>query len=322
MNGLNFDKSFIHALLTSMSRANHSQPLENYEGSDGLSQKLREIARGHFLKELDAESAKELVNDCARPGFAIHSIADVYRRLLRVVFPALDDRGIALPYYYGDPLGAKRESLIQLGDALVGFVPKKTLLPTRTAYRLGQVAGELIQDRERVSVFEFGVGTGVVGSSLLRTLPEDANYVGGDIDPISVQLAKDSLRWNGFALERAVARAGDGFSVLERAKRLDLIVSNPPYYPSDRAHHKAARWIGPSMALDGGHKGLLFYERIFKEGASRIKAGGWIVVQAPTRLSAQVLELARRHYPASKHLQRKLEPHRKDSDLAIAVQAA
>ncbi len=72
---------------------------------------------------------------------------------------------------------------------------------------------------------------------------------------------------------------GDLFAAASGA--FDIIVSNPPYIP-DEAYPllpEGIREFEPRQALIAGPDGTAFHRRIIREGAHRLKAGGWIFLE-------------------------------------------
>src|SRR5699024_4718605 len=65
----------------------------------------------------------------------------------------------------------------------------------------------------------------------------------------------------------------DGF---DREERFDVIVSNPPYIPSETIGglEPEVREFEPRLALDGSADGLLFYRRLAGECGAFLNPGG------------------------------------------------
>jgi len=61
----------------------------------------------------------------------------------------------------------------------------------------------------------------------------------------------------------------------------DLIVSNPPYIPSDDISllEPEVSDFDPWIALDGGKDGLDFYRTIVPEASSHLSPGGWLLLE-------------------------------------------
>lgn len=304
--------------------------LPTRSANEMLGVSLREIARRHFVGDLIADAVKEQLMRVVNPDFPLNSLEYAFRRFLRTSFPDYrPTSGEDSRFFYNKPLVYyKGPTVVQQGDVLVPHQTSKTLVPTRTSYLLGQVAANLATERSAdkgapARVFEFGVGTGLVGASLLRHASHrPVSYVGGDIDPVAIDFAANALTWNGFRPGKETLRCGDGFRVLRRKRCLDVMVSNPPYYPSAKAVKRQSSYIGPRVAIDGGDDGLDFYRRILAEAGTYLEEGGWCVLQTPECIIGEVLDLAQQNYPASTPRAERLEARRTNSDFFVAVQAA
>ena len=85
--------------------------------------------------------------------------------------------------------------------------------------------------------------------------------------------------------------AGDLFDAVGE-RRFDLIVSNPPYIPTDEcARLQPEVRFEPRMALDGGADGLDFYRRIAREAPAHLSARGMLAVEAGDGQAAAVASL-------------------------------
>ncbi len=80
---------------------------------------------------------------------------------------------------------------------------------------------------------------------------------------------------------RFTLRQGDLFEALEPEKRFDILVSNPPYIPSEviGGLQPEVRDHEPMMALDGAEDGLLFYRRIAAEAKNWLNPGSSIYLE-------------------------------------------
>ena len=110
---------------------------------------------------------------------------------------------------------------------------------------------ELAERRgERLKILDFGVGSGALLAALLSEFPA-ASGLGVDWSPAAADMARQNVAALGLSA-RADIRVGDWGQGLEG--RFDLIVSNPPYIPTDEIGN-LAREVGehdPKLALDGG----------------------------------------------------------------------
>jgi release factor glutamine methyltransferase len=80
-----------------------------------------------------------------------------------------------------------------------------------------------------------------------------------------------------------IIRIGDLFEPFATEK-FDIIISNPPYIPNERALEDSVTQHEPAEALRGGTDGLDIIRRIAAEAPSHLNPGGelWMEVDAPT----------------------------------------
>lgn len=142
---------------------------------------------------------------------------------------------------------------LQMGEA--GLIPRpdsETLIEAVLARR---------SDRSLpLRVLDLGTGTGCLLLAVLSEYPK-ASGLGIDIAPEAVALATGNAARLGLE-DRASFRQGDWAFGIE--ERFDLVLSNPPYIPSNDIaglEPEVARFE-PLLALDGGVDGLDAYCRI------------------------------------------------------------
>jgi release factor glutamine methyltransferase len=74
------------------------------------------------------------------------------------------------------------------------------------------------------------------------------------------------------------------------AQRYDLIVSNPPYIADDDPHLPDLRHE-PTLALASGEDGLDAIRQIIHQSPSRLKPGGWLLLEHGWQQGAMVRDL-------------------------------
>ena len=127
------------------------------------------------------------------------------------------------------------------------------------------------------AILDLGTGSGAILVTLLAELP-DARGTGTDLSPAALDEARANAARHGVA-ERARFVPADWCGGLEG--RFDLIVSNPPYIPSDdlrRLEREVRNW-DPLLALDGGPDGLEAYRDIAAGACPMLAPGGLLMVE-------------------------------------------
>jgi release factor glutamine methyltransferase len=129
----------------------------------------------------------------------------------------------------------------------------------------------------RPQVLDLGTGTGAICLALLSECPE-AVGLGTDISEDALATAARNAAEHGLA-GRFRAVKSDWFSALEG--RFDIIVSNPPYIPSDDIPglDREVREHDPLAALDGGPDGLAPYRVIANHAKDFMAYGGYVAVE-------------------------------------------
>ena len=161
---------------------------------------------------------------------------------------------------------------------------------------LAQVAEEPLPPAPHV--LELCAGSGCVAISFARRLP-GARVAATDISPAALAVARRNVARHG--LEGRVTLAlGDlcaPLPALSGGRPFDLIVSNPPYIPTDliagMGKHVAEH--EPRLALDGGADGLDPHRRILADALPFLAPGGRMFLEHEHYQGPAVLALAARH---------------------------
>jgi len=147
-------------------------------------------------------------------------------------------------------------------------------------------------------VLELGTGSGCLAISLAKTF-SGARVVGTDISPGALEVAGRNVARHG-VVDRIALGEGDLFEPvagLMAGRPFDLIVSNPPYIPSQNiagmGHHVAQH--EPHLALDGGADGLGPHKRILDAAADYLAPGGRVFLEHEWYHGAAARALAERY---------------------------
>jgi release factor glutamine methyltransferase len=113
-----------------------------------------------------------------------------------------------------------------------------------------------------------------------------------DLSPAALVVARQNARQHG--VDRRIEFCeGNLFAAIPAGLWFDLIVSNPPYVPSERIATLApeVRDYEPRSALEGGEDGLEFYRRIAKEAGDYLANHGRLMLELDEETAANAIEL-------------------------------
>ncbi|GBF57547.1 release factor glutamine methyltransferase [Candidatus Phycosocius bacilliformis] len=121
-------------------------------------------------------------------------------------------------------------------------------------------------------ILDLGVGSGAI---LLALLAERPSWTGVGVDQSeeALELARENAALHGLSA-RLDLRQGDWHHGID--ERFDIVVSNPPYIPSDviETLQEEVRLHDPRLALDGGSDGLDPYRTLFEALPGLLKPEG------------------------------------------------
>ena len=171
---------------------------------------------------------------------------------------------------------------------------KSTLIPEQDTEILVETALEELKRRglgeAPLRILDLCTGSGCILLSLLHEL-RNADGLGTDLSEEALEAARENAVRLGLQ-ERAAFRQGDLWEPVGD-ERFDLIVSNPPYVPTEviPTLEPEVRCGEPYAALDGGEDGLVFYRRIMREAAGHLEPSGIIIVESGFDEAPQIAAL-------------------------------
>lgn len=137
---------------------------------------------------------------------------------------------------------------------------------------------------------DLGTGTGCLALALAAEGSFEL-VVGVDVSADALSLAHENARLNRLTVPFVRSDLGCGF----RSDRFELVVTNPPYLTDaeyDALDASVKSWE-PRQALSSGPEGLDATRRIFDQGLSLLRPGGWIVMELDSSRGTVAAELAR-----------------------------
>jgi len=158
-------------------------------------------------------------------------------------------------------------------------VDHRTLIPRPETEILIEEALKIVAGSDNVTnkILDVGVGSGAISIALASELI-NARLFAIDISPGAVIVAANNARKLGFG-DRIAFVVGD--LVHPFSGIFDMIVSNPPYITTDdfESLPGEVRDFEPSTALFGGSDGLSFHRELIRAAESRLKSGGWLLME-------------------------------------------
>lgn len=159
---------------------------------------------------------------------------------------------------------------------LTFHVDERVLIPRQDTETLAELV--LRENPEKnIRLLDLCTGSGCLAVSL-AVLGGYEEVDAGDISPDALEVAEENGRRLGGNVHFVES---DLFSALDPGKAYDVIVSNPPYIPTEviEGLEPEVRDYEPRLALDGDRDGLAFYRRIAAESRKFLADGGWLYLE-------------------------------------------
>lgn len=164
-------------------------------------------------------------------------------------------------------------------DGMEMHVGEGVLVPREDTITIIDAVQESLKDIPDPKILDLCAGTGAIGISLARRIP-DAQVICLEKSDLAMKYLR--LNIDEFGENRVTAISGDVLKSPEftEKEKFDCIVSNPPYIPSQDI--EGLQWevkCEPRMALDGGSDGLDFYRAICSNWSGFLKPNGIIAFE-------------------------------------------
>ena len=177
--------------------------------------------------------------------------------------------------------------MIVNGDVLIPRVETEELC----AQILARI-DEFFPDYEKVECADVGTGSGAIAIAVAKEEPKVVMHA-TDISEEALVTARKNAEINEAEIDFT---AGDMLEpLIAQGRKLDVLISNPPYIPADEQMEKSVVDFEPHVALFGGSDGLYFYRRIFERCREVLKDKAFMAFEMGwdqrTRMSALVEEM-------------------------------
>jgi release factor glutamine methyltransferase len=158
---------------------------------------------------------------------------------------------------------------------------------------------ELIKDDFRnfstqpFKIIELGVGSGCLVISILHEFSL-WTATGVDISKKALKIAKKNTQKFNLSSRLKLINS-DLFTKIKSTQKFDIIISNPPYIPTDDINNlqKEVAFFEPRIALDGGSDGLEFYRKIAINSLNYLQKKGSIFVEIGYNQESEVIDIFR-----------------------------
>ena len=149
-----------------------------------------------------------------------------------------------------------------------------------TEVLIDAVKDMLIGRKMDARVLDLCCGSGCIACAVAKELPA-TRLVAVDISAKALQICRENVALNRLNSRVLCMQADALASPPLGIGKFDVIVSNPPYVPSDEIMtlDASVRDYEPLWALDGGPDGLKFYKGIIKHWKSVLKPGGLLFLE-------------------------------------------
>lgn len=165
------------------------------------------------------------------------------------------------------------------------IVNSNVLIPRQDTEILVEEALKFV--KSETDVLDLCTGSGCIIISILKNVPS-ATGTASDISKQALAVAKENARRNEVAVR---FEKSDLFENIKNT--YDVIVSNPPYIPTDEIENlmPEVRDFEPFDALDGKQDGLFFYKKIIEEAHNYLKSEGVLLLEIGCEQGTAVSEL-------------------------------
>ncbi len=163
------------------------------------------------------------------------------------------------------------------------MVTQDVLIPRPETELIIETALTLVPNKDaRFTILDLCTGSGCIAVSLAKELAS-ARIFASDKSEKALDVARENARRNGVA-DRVRFLEGDLFGSLEELDlrgRVDIMVSNPPYVPSEEYSElqPEVRDHEPRMALLAGQNGTEVHQRIIDEAPEFLRSEGALIME-------------------------------------------
>jgi len=171
------------------------------------------------------------------------------------------------------------------------YVDENVLIPQPDTEILVEEVLKIAKKENKEKILDICAGSGCIGISLAYYL-ENAKVTMSDISKNAIDIAKKNSK-NNKVVERTSFIKSDLFENIK--EKFDIIVSNPPYIETNIIKTLSKQVQNePTVALDGGEDGLLFYKKIIEKAPYFLNNNGYLCMEIGYDQKEKVIELVKK----------------------------
>ncbi len=156
-------------------------------------------------------------------------------------------------------------------------VNENVLIPRGDTEIIVEKLLELADKGSDLDIIDMCTGTGAIAVSLAHFLPK-ALVTAVDISEDALECCRGNILKHGLQNRVKAVKSNlfEDLTRLELTNIIDMVVSNPPYIPTEdiASLSLSVKDFEPMLALDGGNDGLDFYKRIIYDAVHCLKSEG------------------------------------------------
>jgi len=178
------------------------------------------------------------------------------------------------------------------------FVDKNVLIPRYETEELVlnvlKYVDEYYSDYSEIKAVDIGTGSGAIAIALAK---EEKRFkmMASDISQSAITVAKKNAEFNGLEIDFFVGNMLD--PIIATGKKVDIILCNPPYIPSDEQLETSVVGYEPHVALFGGKDGLKYYIEVFENAKKIINPQGMLAFEIGWNQKEILLAQVKKYLP-------------------------
>ena len=165
------------------------------------------------------------------------------------------------------------------------YVGEGVLIPRHDTETLITAMKKFFPVEAKINFLDWGTGSGCIAITILLEYKNSFAYMLENSQAALKFAEKNLQRYNVYNRAKKI-------SEINNEKDFDLIISNPPYIPSNEIStlEKTVKNFEPHSALDGGNDGMDFYKLILKQAMKILKPEGYIIFETGNLFQVEAIK--------------------------------